>query len=158
MGFSRQEYWSRLPFPSPWDLPDPGIEPTSSALQADSLPLKVSLSLKTGYSLHPPREAFSALSDNINRDQCEPQWNQTKQTKGACSVVRLCLTLCDPMHCSSPVSSVHGIFQTESWSGLPCPPPEDLPDPGIEPASPASPADSLPLRHLDKLHYKVSEN
>ena len=37
MGFSRQEYWSELPFPSPGDLPDPGIEPKSSALQADSL-------------------------------------------------------------------------------------------------------------------------
>ena len=32
MGFSRQEYWSGLPFPSPWDLPDPGIEPASPAL------------------------------------------------------------------------------------------------------------------------------
>ena len=29
MGFSRQEHWSGLPFPSPWDLPDPGIKPTS---------------------------------------------------------------------------------------------------------------------------------
>ena len=38
MGFSRQEYWSRLPFPSPGDLPDLGIEPKSPALQADSLP------------------------------------------------------------------------------------------------------------------------
>ena len=38
MGFSRQEYWSGLPFPSPEDLPDPGIEPRSPALQADSLP------------------------------------------------------------------------------------------------------------------------
>ena len=37
MGFCRQEYWSRLPFPSPGDLPDPGIAPGSSALQADSL-------------------------------------------------------------------------------------------------------------------------
>ena len=51
MGFSRQEYWSRLPFPSPGDLPDPGtetrflprdlpdpgIEPKSTALQVDSL-------------------------------------------------------------------------------------------------------------------------
>ena len=36
-GFSRQEYWSGLPFPSPGDLPDPGIEPTFPALQADSL-------------------------------------------------------------------------------------------------------------------------
>ena len=34
MGFSRQEYWSGLPFPSPGDLPDPGIEPRSPALQA----------------------------------------------------------------------------------------------------------------------------
>ena len=39
MGFPRQAYWSRLPFPSPEDLPDPGIEPTSSIWQVDSLPL-----------------------------------------------------------------------------------------------------------------------
>ena len=38
MGFSRQEYWSGLPFLSPGDLPDPGIESRSPALQADSLP------------------------------------------------------------------------------------------------------------------------
>ena len=37
VGFSRQEYWSGLSFPSPGDLPDPGIEPTSRALQADAL-------------------------------------------------------------------------------------------------------------------------
>ena len=37
MGFSRQEYWSGLPFPSPADLPNPGIEPRSPALQADTL-------------------------------------------------------------------------------------------------------------------------
>ena len=38
MGFSRQECWSGLPFPSPEDLPDPGIEPRSPTLQADTLP------------------------------------------------------------------------------------------------------------------------
>ena len=38
MGFSRQEYWSGLPFPSPGDLPNPGIELGSPALQADALP------------------------------------------------------------------------------------------------------------------------
>ena len=38
MGFSRQEYWSSLPFPSPGDHPDPGIEPGSPALQGDFLP------------------------------------------------------------------------------------------------------------------------
>ena len=37
LGFSRQEYWSGLPFPSPGDLPDPGIKPRSPALQADTL-------------------------------------------------------------------------------------------------------------------------
>ena len=37
MGFSRQEYWSALPFPSPGDLPNPGIKPRSPALQADAL-------------------------------------------------------------------------------------------------------------------------
>ena len=40
MGFLRQEYWSGLPFHSPGDLPDPGIEPTSLALQVDSSPLR----------------------------------------------------------------------------------------------------------------------
>ena len=38
VGFSRQEYWSGLPFPSPGDLPNPGIEPRSPTLQVDSLP------------------------------------------------------------------------------------------------------------------------
>ena len=37
LGFSRQEYWSGLPFPSLGDLPDPGIEPGSPALEADAL-------------------------------------------------------------------------------------------------------------------------
>ena len=38
MEFSRPEYWSGYPFPSPGDLPNPGIKPVSPALQADSLP------------------------------------------------------------------------------------------------------------------------
>ena len=38
-GFPRQEYWGGLPFPSPGDLPDPGIEPAFPAWQSDSLPL-----------------------------------------------------------------------------------------------------------------------
>ena len=40
MEFSRQEYWSGLPFPSPGDLPGPGIEPGSPALQVNSLPFE----------------------------------------------------------------------------------------------------------------------
>ena len=41
MGFSRQEYWNRLPFPSPGDLPNLGIEPRSPLLKADSLPAEL---------------------------------------------------------------------------------------------------------------------
>jgi len=40
MEFSRQEYWSRLPSPSPGDIPDPGIKPRSPTLQEDSLPFE----------------------------------------------------------------------------------------------------------------------
>ena len=47
MGFSRQECWSGLPFPPPEDLPDPGTEPVSTALQEDSLPLSHREALQT---------------------------------------------------------------------------------------------------------------
>ena len=49
MGFSRQEYWSGLAFPSPGDLPDPGIEPGSPALKADALPSKPPGKLALGF-------------------------------------------------------------------------------------------------------------
>ena len=48
-----------------------------------------------------------------------------------------CPTLRDPMDCSLPGSSVHGIFRQEYWSGLSFPSPGDLPNSGIEPGSPA---------------------
>ena len=53
MGFSRQEYWSGLPFPSPGDRPDPGIEPRSPALQADSLPTELQGKPQRGFFLKP---------------------------------------------------------------------------------------------------------
>ena len=64
---------------------------------------------------------------------------------------RLCLTLCDLTDCSPPGSSIHGFSRQEYWSGLPFPSPEDLPDPGIEPRSPASQADSLLLELQGKI-------
>ena len=54
-------------------------------------------------------------------------------------VTQSCLTLGNPMDCSPPGSSVHGILQGY-WNGLPCPPPGDLPDPAIKPESLMSPA------------------
>ena len=55
-------------------------------------------------------------------------------------VIQLCPTVRDLMDCSPAGSSVHGILQEEYWSGLPFPPPGDLPDPGIEPKSLMFPA------------------
>ena len=54
-------------------------------------------------------------------------------------VTQLCpsVTLCDPMDCSLPGSFVHGIFQVGVLEWIAIPSPEDLPDPGIEPRSPA---------------------
>ena len=54
-----------------------------------------------------------------------------------CLVIRSCPTLCDPMDCSPPSSFVHGISQARVLHGLLFPSPGDLPDPGIEPESPA---------------------
>ena len=58
-------------------------------------------------------------------------------------VTQSCLTVCDPIDYSPPSSSVSGILQEEYWSGLPFPSPGDLPNPGIEPRSPALQADTL---------------
>ena len=59
-------------------------------------------------------------------------------------VAQSCLTLCDPMDCSLPGSSVHGILQTRilEWAAISFP--GDLPDPGTEPRSPTLQANSLP--------------
>ena len=63
MGFPRQAYWSGLPFPSPGNLPDPGIEPRTPALQADSLPSEGSanISLLHGHNSIAGPLAWSSL-------------------------------------------------------------------------------------------------
>ena len=58
-------------------------------------------------------------------------------------VTQLCLTLCDPIDCSLPGSSIHGIFQARILEWVAIPSPGDLLDPGIEPGSLALWADSL---------------
>ena len=60
-------------------------------------------------------------------------------------VAQSCLTLCNPMDCIAHWAPLSMEFSwQEYWSGLPCPSPEDLPNPGIEPRSPTLQADSLP--------------
>ena len=80
-------------------------------------------------------------------------------------VTESCLTFCDPMDCSLPGSSVHGILQARILEWLPFPSPGDLPDPGIEPGSPALQADSLqsestgnPLVDLNSIRIKYEHS
>ena len=68
MGFSSQEYWSGLPFPSPGDLPDPGIKPESPALQADSLTSEPSGKLTAMYTLL----YLKGITDKILLNSTEP--------------------------------------------------------------------------------------
>ena len=62
-------------------------------------------------------------------------------------VAQPCLTICDPMDSNQAPLSME-FSRQEHWSGLPCPSPGDLPDPGIEPESPPLQADSLPSEPL----------
>ena len=90
MELFRQEYWSGLPFPSPENLPDPGIEPESPALQADSLPSE------------PPGKP------------------QSRTAAAAAKSLQSCPTLCDPMDGSPQGSPVPGILQarTLEWVAI----------------------------------------
>ena len=63
MGFSRQEYWSGLPFPPPGDLPNPGIKPRSPASQADSLP-----SEPPGKPTRPAGSSKLSSFNNVRKD------------------------------------------------------------------------------------------
>ena len=104
IGFSRQEYWSGLPFASPGDLRDPGIEPRSPALQADSLPLH-------HYLVSPGSQvpAYLYLSLLLSLLCMHAKSLQSSPI------------LCDPMDCSPPGSSVHGILQARilEWIAMP---------------------------------------
>ena len=71
--FSRQEHWSGLPFPSPGDLPDPGIEPGSPVVHADSL-----LSQPSGNQ----SESWSVMSDSLPPHGLYSPWDSPGQTTG----------------------------------------------------------------------------
>ena len=108
MGFSRQEYWSGLPCPPPGNLPYPGIEPGFPALQVDSL---LSESWEKPYgSMHESKiqergQVWCLLFGNLLSSGSSSNW------KSESIVTQLCPTLCDPMDCSPPGFSIHGIFQ-----------------------------------------------
>ena len=92
MGFSRQEYWSELPFPSPGGLPNPEIQFASPALQADAVPSE------------PPGKPTvrkRKIDKGSSKNSPWKTWVLTQSRP----------TRCDHMYCSPPGFSVHGIFQ-----------------------------------------------
>ena len=99
MEFSRPEYWSGEPVPSPGDLRNPGIQPRSPAMQADSLPLSHKGSPST------PRTAVIS------------------SVKVKLLVTQSCLTLCGSVDCSPSGSSVPGILLARilEWVAVPFP-------------------------------------
>ena len=101
--------WLLLWFPYPGDLPNPGIEPRSPALQADSLTAEPQGKPKnTGAgSLAYPFSRGSSKPKNRPGVSCIAGGSEMKWSE----VAQLCPTLCDPMDCSLPGFSVHGIFQ-----------------------------------------------
>ena len=104
MEFSRQEYWSGLPFLPPGDLPNPGLESRSPALQADSLPSEPPATVfdncnpkQLAYCLY-PRSIINCWRKALTLDFLSVQFS---------SVAQSCPTLCDPKNRSTPGLPVH---------------------------------------------------
>ena len=91
MGVSRKEYWNGLPFPPPGDLPDPGIEPTSPALQVDS------------FTTEPPGKPFYPVA------------------AAAAKSLQSCRLLATPWTAAHQAPSSMGFSRQEYWSGVPLP-------------------------------------
>ena len=128
MGFSRQEYWRGLPFPTPGHLPNTGIEPPSSAL-ADGFfttsatwgALKITLWTEdemAGWHHHLNGHGFVwtpgvglARWGSLGHKESDTTERLNWTDLRCCLVAKLSPSLCYPTDCSPPGSSVHGIFQ-----------------------------------------------
>ena len=112
MGFSGQEYWSGLPFPSPGDLPNPGIEPGSPALRADALPSE------------PPGKTL--IQSEVSQKEKHQYTNWYAYTNmhilmhAAVESLQSCPTLYDSTDGSPPDSPIPGILQarTLEWVAI----------------------------------------
>ena len=137
MGFSRQEYWSGLPCPSPGDLSDPRIKPVY--LMSPALAGGFFTTSTTIPELHVVVQSLSRvqlfatlwtvacqapLSTGFSRQE---HWSglpfplQCMKVKREREVTQSCPTLSDPMDCSPPGSSAHRFSRQEYWSGVPLP-------------------------------------
>ena len=125
MGFSRQEYWSGLPCPPPGDLPSPGMEAvTHVSCVGRWVP----------YHWRRLGRGMLLVCHSVTPSLCD--------AVVSCSVVSDSVTPWT-VACQTPLPM--GFSRQGYWSGLPCPPPGDLPDSGIIPVSLPSPALAVSL-------------
>ena len=130
MEFSRQEYWSGLPFPSPGDLSNPGIKPRSPTLQADSLlaePSKkllllsrfsrVRLCATPQTAAHQAPHPWDSLGKNTGVG-CHFLL-QCMEVKSESEVAQSCPTLSDPWTAAHQAPPSMGFSRQECWSGVP---------------------------------------
>ena len=139
MGFCRQGYWSGLPFPPPGDLPNPGIEPWSPALQSGSLlsePLALFFSFIPQLSVREetlstcqPLAGFHSFSNYLLSTDHLPGFGLMHGVNVLCLVVPDSAT---PRTVALQTPLSMGFSRQDYWSGLSCLPPGDLPNPGIE--------------------------
>ena len=121
MEFSRQEYWSGLPFPSPEDLPDPGIKPGSHIIGRHKLPhYRQTLYCLSHQGKQPTRLPCPWDSPGKNTGVGCHFLLQCKKVKSESEAAQSCPTLSDPMNCSLPGSSIYGIFQARvlEWGAI----------------------------------------
>ena len=163
MGFFRQEYWSGLPFPPPGDLASPGTEP--------AFPVLAGRFFSTSATWEAPNGMLCEFDFKALKEKTQHQGD----TGLVFCLHILALTMCRVLSHFAWLKAVcfrrsvmsdsvilwtvarqaplsMGFFRQEYWSGLPFPSPGDLPNSGIKPASPVSPAleaDSLSLRHWE---------
>ena len=151
MGLSKQEYRSGLPFPSPKDVPDPGIEPLSPALAGRFFTTESSgkpqglRGLKSDKEMA-EQEGISAQRDQPIQDIWSERYMASSWSDGAHwvnvrEVTQLCLTLCNTWTIQSMEFS-----RPEYWSGYPFPSPGDLPSRGLNPG----------LLHCRQILYQLS--
>ena len=128
MGFPRKEHWNGLPLPSPGDLPNPGIKPVPPALAGEFFTTEL---------LYNTGNYIQCLVITYKGKESEKVYVYIYIYMSACmlsrfSRVRLCVMLWTVAH--QALLSM-GFSRQEYRNGLPCPPPGDLPNPGIKPVS-----------------------
>ena len=135
MEFSRQKYWSGLPCVPPGDLPTPG-GPRDGTSLVSTAPAPGKCHPGGTWEAHILRKAQSCLHRITRLFLCS-YW------KGTCQSLSHIQLFVTPWTVARQVHPCMGFSRRDYWSGLPCPPPRDLPHPGIEPSS------------LSLLHWQV---